>query len=205
MKDVSKPRKSYDTNYLRNIKDFFSNKKLHLPYIMATGVEVWWSLVYIYVPLFMIKNNLSDSSVALFFSLIIVPLVILENKVGNLSSKKGFRFFFVGGFLGLVLISLFLFFTSNIIYQLVLIVIGSVFVSFLEPIQDTFFFKQVLTSDEEKYYPLFSSSADLGGFLGKFVIAAFLLFLPNKYAYASMFFMMLFFVFMALRIPKNKK
>lgn len=153
----------------------------------------------------MVKNQLPESTVALFFTILIVPLVIFENKIGELSLKKGFRYFFKYGFVGLTIISLILFFVDKITIQLGIIIIGSFFVSFLEPIQDTYFFKQTKKFDEEKYYPIFSTSADLGSFIGKIVIAVVLLFLPNKFAYLSMFLMMGFFAVMTLRVPKDSR
>lgn len=50
VKQANKKRKTCDINCIRNIKDYLSDKNLRLPYLMATGVEVWWALVYIYVP-----------------------------------------------------------------------------------------------------------------------------------------------------------
>lgn len=196
-------RFEYDTHVVENVRDFLSYKKAHLPYIMAAGVQVWWVLVYLYVPLFMIKSGLSDSSVAIFIALVVAPLILIENLVGKLSSKYGFRFFFFTGFLALCILSLFLFLSNDIYIQLGLIIFASIFVSFLEPLQDTFFFKRTRVKDEDKFFPLFNTSLYAGAFFARVIFATVLLFLPSRFVYFFMFILMGIFASFARKIPRG--
>jgi hypothetical protein len=41
LKMPKKIRNSIDSNIFQNLKDFFSDKKLIIPYIMAAGIEIW--------------------------------------------------------------------------------------------------------------------------------------------------------------------
>ena len=66
---------------------------------------------------------------------------------------------------------------------LILLGLGSVGMAAIEPLQDTFFFKYVKSKNEEKYYPIFATSGDIGNFFGKIIIAGILLFFADKYAY----------------------
>jgi MFS family permease len=41
LKMPKKNRNSIDSNIFQNLKDFFSDKKLIIPYVMAAGIEIW--------------------------------------------------------------------------------------------------------------------------------------------------------------------
>ncbi len=203
LKSNIKKRKKIDSNPIENIVSYFKNKKLHLPYIMASGIEVWWALVYVYVPLFMIKNSLTEGHVSIFMAFIIVPLVLMEFLVGKLSEKTGFKIMFTSGYLGLTIASILLFFTNFIGAQMVILIFACAFVGFLEPIQDTYFFKNVTKKEEEKYYPIFATSSDIGSFIGKMGLAVTLVFLPSNFVYLVMAIMMFGYFLVSLKISKK--
>jgi len=205
LKNIHKVRKKFDNNPLHNILRYFRNRKLLLPYAMVMGIMSWWSLVYVFVPLFMIRNRLSEPLIGVFFALATIPLIAFEYQVGKISSRKGFRFFFVWGFIGLALVSLALFFVNNIFIQLAILIGGSIFAAFLEPIQDTFFYKQVGRSDEEVFYPIYGTATHIGAFVGKFSIATVLLTLPDNYAYLASAGIMGLFAAIAGLVPKDQK
>ncbi len=182
-KTPEKKREEIDSNIWKNLKDFFSDKKLIIPYVMAAGIEIWWALIYIYVPLFIIKNGMSEMFVGYFLSFVIIPLILFEFQIGKLSLKYGFRIFFFLGFFLLMIAGIVSYFSVNFYFTLVVLGIASIPMAFLEPIQDSYFFKQIASNDEEKFYPIFATAADLGSFIGKISIAVFLLFMPEKVAY----------------------
>ena len=200
---VEKKRKKIDFNIKKNLLDFLKNKKLRLPYMVTTGIQTWWTLIYIYVPLFMIKQGLEAYTVGIFMALIVTPLIILEYNVGKWSKKRGLRPFFIIGFGGLAVASLILFFITNIILALAIMVGASVFASFIEPSQETFFFKEVKKKEEEKYYPTYLTSASTGSFLGRIVIAGVLLFLPERFAYLTIAILMIIFTIASFKIRKD--
>jgi len=197
-----KNRDGLDKHPLLNLINFIKDKKLRAPYLISMGLQVWWGFVYVYIPLFIINAGLSEGSVSIFISFLVIPLIIFEYFVGKNSEKFGFKKFFKYGFFLLCLISLTLFFVNDIYLQLALVVIASVAASFIEPIDGAFFFKQVKKLDEEKYYPIFTTSKDLGAAVGKFVPAIALLFLPNSFAYLVISILMGLFLIISLRIKE---
>ncbi len=199
---LQKERDGLDKHILLNLIYFVKDKTLQLPYLISMGLQVWWGFVYIYLPLFIIKAGLSNGTVSVFIAVLVIPLIIFEYFVGKASEKLGFRKFFKYGFFLLSLISLALFFINNIYLQLTLVVIASIAASFIEPIEGAFFFKQVKRLDEEKYYPIFATSKDLGAALGKFIPAIVLLFLPNQFAFLTMFVLMAVFFYISLKIKE---
>ncbi len=202
LKSISKKRKKIDDNIFRNIKSFIKNKKMRSPYFMTLGIKTWWSFIYIYMPLFILYHGFGATTIAIFLSAIIIPLVLFERQIGQASLKFGFKRFFLIGYAGLMLTAITVFFIPNIIVQLILLVLASIFAAFIEPIQETFFFKRTKTLDEEKYYPIFSTSRDVGGLIGKLPVALILLFLANKFAYLTLFAIMAIFFLLALRIKE---
>ncbi len=183
VKEVKKERESLDLDYKKNIKEFFKNKKLILSYIISAGISGWWGFVYLYIPLAIINSGIDKIYLSYFFTAVVVPLILFEYKVGELSEKKGFRPFLVGGFGGLVVLGITLFFIQNIFLLVGLVVFGSVFVSCLEPLKDTFFFKHVTLKEEEKFYPIYSSAMNFGEIVVKSLVALTLVFLPVKFSY----------------------
>lgn len=155
------------------------------------------------MPLFIVKSELGIAGVGVFLSAVVIPLILFEQKNASMSAKLGFRFFFFIGYAGLTVICFSLFFIENIIIQLVLLVIGSIFMSFIEPLQDTFFFKQIAKKNEERFYPLFGTARHIGNFLGKVCIATVLLFFSNQYAFLTVGVLMGVMTVTALKIPRK--
>ena len=199
-----KKRDTYDFKIKENLVDYFRNKRLILPYIMGNGLEIWWAFIYIYVPLFIVnEGDLGPDIVGLFLGLIVIPLIINEYTVGKLSTNLGFKPFFFTGYFILGFAALICFFVSEVWIVLVILGIAGIGVSFIEPIQDTFFFRNVKTIEEEKYYPIYTTSGDVGSFIGRFSIAGVLLFLPYTYAYLTVFVFMITIAFISLMIKED--
>lgn len=183
IKKIEKKRENLDENILSNLKDYIKKKELNISYLIGTGIEIWWALIYIYIPLFIVKEGLGEEMVGIFLSGAIIPLVLFEYKFSKLSQKKGFKKFFVYGFAFLGVCAIIGFLSQNIYFTLIVISLASLGMAALEPLMDTYFFKQVKSNEEEKFYPIFSTSAEIGSFLGKIAIAGILLFFANEYAY----------------------
>lgn len=81
-----------------------------------------------------------------------------------------------------------------------IIIIGSIPMAFMEPTQDSFFFRQVKSQDEEKFYPIYASAADIGSFIGKTSVAGFLLFLAPEFSFLVIGAFMLILSIIGLRI-----
>jgi MFS family permease len=197
-----KERDGLDKHVILNIIQYLKDKKLMNAYIISLGLQVWWGLVYIYMPLFIISHGLSEGFVSVFFALIIIPLILIEYRVSRLSEKYGFRHFFRYGFLLLAIMGFVLFLVENIYIQIGIVIVASFFAGFIEPLFESYFFTIVKKVDEEKYYPLFSTAIDVGGILGKAFPAIGLLFLPEKYAFVIIGILMLCFYIYVKRIKE---
>ncbi len=190
--DPKKRREKIDGHIAKNISHYFNKPKLISPYLIAVGMEIWWTFIFLYIPLFVINSGNSPVIAVVFLSLINIPLIFMEFIVGRLSSRFGFRIFFSIGFLSLAVIAMLCYFMwSNIYLVLALLIIASFFASFVEPLQDSFFFSRTRKQDEDKFFPVFATSSLIGNMFSKFFIATLLLFLPEKFSYIAIAIIML--------------
>ncbi len=191
-----------DRNILKNIKSFLLNKKLRIPFLMSSGVYMWWYFVLIYMPLFLLNNGLDENFLGLFFAFIFMPLIFMDYLIGRLSQKYGFKIFFKLGFLILFLVCISLFYVDNYYLMIILIIIGSFAISFAESIQDTFFFSKVKREEEEKFYPIYATSEFFGAFIGNLTIAVLLLFFPYNYSFLFVGSFLLFLAYLSTKIKE---
>lgn len=183
-------------NILPNIKEYFKQRRLVQPYLVTVGLESWWAFIYIYVPLLALGDGVSEGMIAAFLGFVTLPLIITEYLVGKVSEKKPFRRLFAIGFGGLAILAIVAMLVADPLTRLAILASASFFAAFIEPLQDTFFFKQVDQDEENRFYPLFNTSGQVGSFLTKAAIACVLLFLPVQAAYVLV---ALFMAFMAVR------
>lgn len=189
-------------NLIKNFKAYFKNWKRVSAYIVSSGVAFWWSFIYIFMPLEIIKRGLSPSFVGLFLFLIVVPLILFEYVAGKLADRHGFRIFFICGFLALSLLSGMLFFMDNILMIAIYLVIGSFAIAFIEPLQESYFFACIKKKDEEVYYPTFLTSKPIALTLSRVMIALILLQLSFNHIFIMMSLVMLALVFVVLNIKE---
>jgi MFS family permease len=201
--NIKKSKKEYqqiDGNIIKNIKDYFKNKKLIMPYLMTAGMTAWWGFIYVYMPIFIIENGYGAEIVGIFLAAVVIPLVILEYQIGKLSQEYGFKIFFIIGFLLLSIIAFSLYFITNMNHILTLLILASIPAAFIEPINESFFYKNTKKDQEEKYYPVYFTAYNIGGFIVKISIAIILLFLSRNYAYLTLSGLMLIFMLISLKI-----
>jgi MFS family permease len=172
---------------INNIKSFFKNKDLVLSYIMLLGTEIWWSLIYIYMPIFIFKKTGNYSDVGLFLSLVVIPLILFDFETGKLANKIKLKYLFFSGYFLLTIFALISFYFYYINFELYFIlfilIIGSFAVSLIEPITLTFFYEIVKPNVEKRFLPIFETSRNLGGIIGRTLIASILIIFSDSFAF----------------------
>ena len=196
------PRK-VDKNLFKNIKDFFSSRELTKTYLVSGGIDLWWAILYLYVPLFMIKEGLNLTWVGIFLFAVCVPLTALEYFVGKRADKYGFKKFFIAGYTILAIMSIIAFALTNIYWILLVLVLASIGAAFLEPTTEAYFFKLIPKAKENKYYGPFCTASDFNSLIGLLIAAGVLFFLPFKYIFLLLAIQMTFFALVALKLKKN--
>ena len=167
-------------NILKNSLLYLKQKKTYLPSLMQIGIDFWWALIFIYVPLVMISQGLGPQYIGIFIGLTQLPLVLIENYAGKKAAITGFRTFFVLGFSLLGIAALSSFYITEIEIVLLLLVLASIAMAFIEAQPTAYFFSKISQKEEEILSPIFNLMPFVGSFLGKIVLAAFLIFFPQE-------------------------
>ncbi|MDO8528458.1 MAG: MFS transporter [Nanoarchaeota archaeon] len=182
IKDSHRKKKA-DLNLVKNFIEFFKDKQRVLAYIIAGGGNFWWILIYLFMPLYILKQGLGDLWIGYFLFAVAVPLVLTEYGISKLAGKVGFKKMFKIGFFILAAVAIACFFINNIYAIMILLVLASIGPAILEPNTEAFFFDITPDKDESRFYGPFNTSIDVNQFVAKVVSSVALLFLPFKYIF----------------------
>lgn len=176
--------KKVDGNILGNFLDFFKKKDRVMAYLLGAGVTFWWSLIYLYIPLYIFENNFNEIWIGTFLFMVAVPLIMLEYPLSKFSAKYGSKLLFQVGYFIPAAIAFVCFFLNSIILILALLVLASVGIAMLEPTTEAYFFDILKTKREEnRFYGPYNTAIETGLVLGKILPAIALIFLPIKYIF----------------------
>jgi len=200
-------KKIIDKNILKNFIDFFKSKNRTLAYILGGGVNLWWSLIYVFIPLFIIRNNLGEMWVGFFLAGVIIPLILLEYPFSKLAGKIGFKKLFKIGYLIPCLLALSCFFITNVFIILTLLILASIGKAMTEPTTEAYFFDILKEKEALRFYPPYNTAIGVGMFIGQISAATLLIFLPFKYIFIlfSIFMFIMFIISFTIKDVVEKK
>ena len=196
----SRTEKKADTNPIKIAKEFFSKKERRMAYILGTGVNFWFSLIYIYMPMHIIQSGINESYVSYFLFAVALPLIIFEYHFGKLAGKQGFKKVFFKGYSILFISALVAFFLSNTFLVMGILVLSSIGVAMVESTTEAYFFDVVNKSEQDKFYGPYNTAMDIGHLFATFLSAVILLFLPFKFIFLLFSLGMLIMIFVSFRI-----
>ena len=157
------------------------------------GLLFWWSMIYIFIPLYISDSGFSVETVGIVLFMVVLPLILLEVPAGNLADKLGYKKFFFFGFLLMSIVAASTFFASSPIIVLTLIVCGSIGAAFIEPLREAYFFEITAKSNENRFYSIHRIAVPIGQLIGPVLFSTFLLF--STYRYLFLFIGILMFIF----------
>ena len=173
-------KKKIDTNVIKNLMDFFKDKDRAKAYMFHSGVNFWWSLIYIFIPLMMIKS-LDIYWVGIFLAFVAVPLILFEVPFAARVGRKGYKWMFFLGFLIPAIVALLCFIFFNIWFMIAALILASIGLAMLEPTTESYFFDVSKGKEDQRFYAPYNTAIDTGSLLGRLLPALFLLFLDIKY------------------------
>lgn len=178
-KVIKKP----DRKIFKIAQEFFSNKNRIFVYLLEAGITFWWALIYVYMPIYVIENNLGDIALGIFLAAIVVPLIGLEYYFGKLTARTGFKKMFSLGYFILAVSAILCFIMNNHYVVLSILVLASVGAAMIEPSAEAYFFDIVSKRQREKFYGPYNTGIEVGSFFATGVSAVILLFLPFKFIF----------------------
>jgi MFS family permease len=195
-------KKRVDKKVFKNFAAFFKKKERTMAYFLGMGVPFWWSMIYIFLPLHIVKE-LSTSWVGIFLALVTVPLISLEYFFGKKAGKKGYKKLFFIGFLIPAAISLIsFFFYSNIYFIMSAIILASFGLAMVESNSESYFFDILKGKQDQRFFSIYNTSAVSGSILGQLIFSLVLLALPFRYVFLVYFVAMLAFAILSLSVKK---
>ncbi len=203
IKTVVKKRDELDISIKENLRFYISKPNLKIAYIQRMGITIWWGFIWTFMPIFMARHGYSVASIGLFMSLSQLPLFLLEFKTVGIVAKVGYRAVFVTSYAFLAIICLLSFLSGNFLLVIVALLVGSLSLSFIEPISELYFFDQVSRLEEEKTYPIFGTSSLVGSTLARVGVGISLALVTDRVAFLVIGFFMLYGAFKALAIRSN--
>lgn len=191
----SKGKKKTDKNMFKNFIEFFKDKKRALAYTLGGGVNLWWVLIYLFIPLMIIRSGLGELWIGYFLFGIAVPLILFEYVFSKWAGKHGFKRIFKVGYLIVSILALVCFFVSNIYLILSLLVLASIGMAMLEPTTEAYFFDILKEKEKYRFYGPYNTAIDTGNFIAKIFASCLLIFLPFNFLFLLFGgFMFLFFL-----------
>jgi len=207
IKDTNTKKKT-DSNVLKNFFDFFKDKDRVKAYILSGGIDMWWVLTYLFIPLLIIRNNLSILWVGYFLFAIAVPLILLEYKSSKLAGKIGFKTLFKIGFLIPCIFAFICFFVTNIYWILALLILASFGIALTEPTTEAYFFDISSKKEMLRFYGPYNTTIIVSDFFGKIIASTILIFFPFKFIFLffSIYMLLMFFLSFKLKeVIESKK
>ena len=188
-------KKKAHSEIFKNFKAFFKSKDRILSYVLSGGVDLWWTLTYLFIPLLIIREGLGIKWVGYFLFAVAVPLIMFQYIFSKLAGKVGFRKIFKIGFSIPFLFALLCFFIGNIYLIMLFLVLASIGLAMLEPTTEAYFFDLLKKDEECRFYGPYNTTVGLNQLIGKIIPSILLIFFPFKFIFLFFsFYMFIMFV-----------
>lgn len=184
-------------NFKENIYSFFKNSENLKIYFIRGSVSFYWGVIYIFVPLYILLNNLPTIFVGFYLSLAMLPLILLEFQVGKLTDTYNIKKIFIVGIIFIIFFMFLAFFINNIYLTLGFILLSVIGISFLEPTSEIYFFKNTNDFFTKRYYGILNTSDSVFGFVSRFFFGFILLFFKIDYVFLFTSIVFMFFLIIA--------
>lgn len=176
-------KKRIDRNVYKNFTDFLKSKDRVIAYLLGSGITIWWILIYLFMPLYMIRIGYTELAIGYFLFAIAVPLIVLEYMFSKVAGKIGFKKIFKIGYLSVAVLSFACFFFTNIYFIAGILVLASVGMAMLEPTTEAYFFDILKGKERYRFYSPYGTAIDFGQLIGKISGSIALIFLPFNYLF----------------------
>lgn len=166
-----------------NVKKFFSNAGRLKAYFVTLCFMLWLGFKRLYVPLYVASVGYLESMSGLIIALSILPLILLEVKVGFFADKHGLKKPITLGFLIMGTLLLAVFFSPFILLNFLLLPLVNLGGSLIEPLQETLLFKHLNKEEEDELYGVYMTADPIAFFLAPALGGILLIFLPFKFLF----------------------
>ncbi len=178
-----KKTKHIDENVLKNFIDFFKSKDRVVAYLLGGGGNFWWVLIYLFMPLYIVREGFGIFGLSIFFMAVLLPSVLFAYPFARLASKIGHKKIFITGYAVLSAATLACFLLGNIYLIFAFLVIASIGISMLESTTEAYFFDISTNEEVYRFFAPFNTSIDANHLVAKFLPSVILIFLPFRFVF----------------------
>lgn len=152
--------------------EFLASPRLRRVLVLSLGLELWWIVSSIYIPLAVIDLGYGPETVGWVVTGGIVPLVVLESWVGRKAQLAGTRPYLVAGFLilavGAASFTVLGFSPELLLFMFAAVNVGAALV---EPLADTRFFEVATGEEARRYFGIYNAAAPMASLVGPLLAA----------------------------------
>ncbi|PIZ52438.1 hypothetical protein COY27_00390 [Candidatus Woesearchaeota archaeon CG_4_10_14_0_2_um_filter_33_13] len=185
-----------------NIKLFFKKKELRKVYAVSLGMNYWWVISSIYIPIYIIEHGFGESVIGYIVAASMIPLILLEKLIGKLSDKHGIRIYVSLGFLILAIVTGLFNITPIATIVLMLMSVINFGSALIEPLQETYLFKEIKEKDEERFYGVYNTAEPVANIIAPLIGSGLIFFFGISGLWIGSSIMFLMFMIIATRIKK---
>jgi len=147
-----------------NIKAYVQHPELGRVFRVSFGINIWWSVRGIYIPLAIVALGFGTRTVGLVTAGTGIPLILMEFWTGTQAAIRGVRRYIILGFTALTIFATLLGVFSKMAYVLFAIfIIANVGAALIEPLQNTYFLEAVRVEEREHLYGIYNTGALMAG------------------------------------------
>ncbi|MCL2339082.1 MAG: MFS transporter [Proteobacteria bacterium] len=144
---------------MRSAAKFFKQPVLLRAYLVNFGFFALAAMRSLYVPIIVIQNGFSKSTLGLVLTLGIIPYVVLSEPIGRLARKYGTRIWLIAGFLSFAAFAFWATVATG--WTLLLIfILWQISGALMEPVYDLLFFNNTKKAERARYIGIFKTSAN---------------------------------------------
>jgi MFS family permease len=149
------------------LREFLRLASLRRVFVLALGLEFWWIVSAIYIPIAIIGLGFGPDVVGWVVTGGIVPLVLIEPWVGRMALQRGTRPYLVAGFGVLALgAASFVFLGFSPAFLLFMFAAVNIGAALIEPLKDTHFFEVVDDEQADEFFGVYNAAAPVASLFG---------------------------------------
>ncbi|MBI5753683.1 MFS transporter [Candidatus Peregrinibacteria bacterium] len=201
-KHIINSKKHPESNFLKNLKEFFINKERRKIYLISVIYMLWISFKYLYIPLYVANSGYSPGMSGLILSLAMIPAIVFEIKTGEFGKVYTPRRVITFGFCFIGIMLTIIFLSPWPLLNFGLLAITNTGAGLIEPLKEEYFLENTAVKDEDKFYGVYCTNDPISHFLTPLIGVVTFLFLPYKFVFivfGIIMFLAAFFAFSNLK------
>ena len=200
----TKAFKRNNKHKFKELLTFFKDKHRIFAYLLGGGVNFWWVLIYIFMPLYIIEQGFGTQYIGYFLFAVAIPLILFEYPFSRLIGKLKYKTLFKIGYLIPAVLAFLCFFMTNSYILFLLLILSSLGLAMIEPTTEAYFLRLMNQKQELKYYGIYNTTIDLSMLVAAFISSSILLIFPFKFLFL-LFALIMFLLFLLSFKTKNIK